>query len=1089
MADIALQEYTEQLEDLVEHNRVDEVMAHARHILQHYPKYLGAYRVVGKAMLEVGQDQYAADMFRRVLSGDPEDYLTRVAISILYDRQGDLEKALWHMERAFELAPDNEAIRGEMRRLYGRRDGVEPGRLDLTRGALARTYSRGGLYSRAVEEIQALLVDEPKRIDLQVALAEALWCNEQRAAAEDICRRVLEELPYCLKANLILGEIYSRTGRDEAREHLRRAQALDPGNVQAEELFGEESPLSPAEIRLPFLPYAPGAEQPAWLPEPDQPSEPVAPEEAVSLEEMTASMEAQIEIPPWLEKAAGDDESSPPVAPVGPDVPNGASEDYQPPTPMDTQDDTPDWLASPLPDEVSEAMPSVETGDPAPEGGADWLADLASLQDVEEPAEEYVPEQGGDDQPGAQEISGGISGEDVPEWLKADEATGEGIIPHDAKDLEGALPGEVPDWIAEMAPEGTFDQPPSEPASPEGEGGSPDWLGALSTEEASDQAAEEPAVPASDADSPDWLGALAPEGESDLPPASEPTPAAADSVDGMPDWLTEMAPGDQILEPAVEEPEVVSEPEADAGEAVTAPAWLEGDGMPDGEDALAFLESLTAGKEDELRAAAEAQAEARVAELVGQPAATEPSAAPDPTPEPTPEPAIDTLPPPEEAVTEPVWLQGDGLPDGESALAFLESLAAGKEDELRAAAEVEAEARVAELTGQPTVAAPATPMPEPTPEPTPELTPEPIPEPIPESMPEPMPEPTPEPSQPAEEAVSAPDWLKAEGVPDGEDALAFLESLTEGKEDELRAAAEAEAEARVAELAGQPTAPVSPPPEPSPVAVEGIDETQGDLEWPGGISELAEALSQEEDAGEGEPVEAFGWTAFGAEDEEAEAADDTPLPEMDFDWSGLQVGDAPATGEPVAEEVSPSALPADEQPMGMPELVEELLTPEAESLEEEVLSAPPVESVTEMATETAPPPLVDKVIDEPPAPPIEPIQEPAIETVPPPAPAAPLPGNLDELSKHVREHPRDRDAQLELARGLWNEARRAESLEFYTKVLKSNKLVEEVLADLEAVAEEHSSDPTFQRVLGDAYMRSGKLAEALDLYREALEDL
>ena len=291
MADIELQEYIDQLEDLVEHNRVDEVMAHARHILQHYPKYLGAYRVVGKAMLEVGQDQYAGDMFKRVLSGDPEDYLTRVAISIIYDRQGDLDRALWHMERAFELAPDNEAIRGEMRRLYGRRDGMEPGRLDLTRGALARTYSRGGLYSRAIEEVQTLLADEPNRIDLLVALAEALWRNEQRAAAEDVCRRILEELPYCLKANLILGEIYSRTGREEAREHLRRAQALDPSNAQSAGLFGDESPLSPREIRLPFLPYAPGADQPGWLPEPDLQSEPASPEEVVSLEEMTASME------------------------------------------------------------------------------------------------------------------------------------------------------------------------------------------------------------------------------------------------------------------------------------------------------------------------------------------------------------------------------------------------------------------------------------------------------------------------------------------------------------------------------------------------------------------------------------------------------------------------------------------------------------------------------------------------------------------------------------------------------------------------------------------------------------------------------
>ena len=203
---------------------------------------------------------------------------------------------------------------------------------------------------------------------------------------------------------------------------------------------------------------------------------------------------------------------------------------------------------------------------------------------------------------------------------------------------------------------------------------------------------------------------------------------------------------------------------------------------------------------------------------------------------------------------------------------------------------------------------------------------------------------------------------------------------------------------------------------------------------------------------------------------------------MDFDWSGLEVGDAPATGEPVAEEVVAPDLPADEKPVGMPELVEELLAPDKVSAEDEVPAEPPAPPVE----------VVPEPVAEPPTPSAEPFTEPAIEPAPQPTIAEappPLPEGLDELSKHVREHPRDRDAQLELARGLWNVERREESLEFYTKVLKSNKLVEEVLADLEAVAEEHSSDSTFQRVLGDAYMRSGKLAEALDLYRDALEDL
>jgi len=262
MADIGLADYIQQLEELIDEGQFEEVIAHGRHILQHYPKHLDTYRILGKALLEAGQNQLAQDMFNRVLSADPEDYLTRVAMSILHDQAGSLDLALWHMMLAFELAPDNEAIRGELRRLLGRRDGTEPGRLDLTPAALARTYMRGGLYPRAVEEFQSLLVDDPGRVDLRVALSEALWRSEQLAKAEEVCREILRELPFCLKANLILGEVYTLAGRMDARDHLQRAEALDPQNSMAVELLGQDSSLPARSLQLAMHEYRPTAERP-----------------------------------------------------------------------------------------------------------------------------------------------------------------------------------------------------------------------------------------------------------------------------------------------------------------------------------------------------------------------------------------------------------------------------------------------------------------------------------------------------------------------------------------------------------------------------------------------------------------------------------------------------------------------------------------------------------------------------------------------------------------------------------------------------------------------------------------------------------
>jgi hypothetical protein len=45
MAEISLQQYCEQIEALIERGRYAEAVAHGKHILQQYPKYVAAYRL------------------------------------------------------------------------------------------------------------------------------------------------------------------------------------------------------------------------------------------------------------------------------------------------------------------------------------------------------------------------------------------------------------------------------------------------------------------------------------------------------------------------------------------------------------------------------------------------------------------------------------------------------------------------------------------------------------------------------------------------------------------------------------------------------------------------------------------------------------------------------------------------------------------------------------------------------------------------------------------------------------------------------------------------------------------------------------
>ena len=968
MAEISLQHFIAGIEEAIDKGRHDEALARGRHILQSYPKHLATYRLLGKAMLEAGQDRLAEDMFRRVLSGDPEDFVARVGMSIIADRRGDVQAAIWHMQRAYELNPNNEAIQSELRRLYGRRDGIESGRVQLTPGALARLYMKGNLFSRAVQEFRSLLAEEPNRVDLRVALAEALWRNEQRVQAEEACLQVLDELPYCFKANAILGEIWTRSGRQEGAVHLQRVEALDPENRLITAFLGESSPLQERQVYLPHFEYVPTvevAEQPTWMAAAEASRALISAEEAG----LSTTMEARIEIPSWLEELGGLEE--------GPAV----EEEVAPP---------PAWTLGPAEavEEVAEQLPSEEL--------PDWMKG--------EREEEVVP---GWQLPVSEEL---------PDWLA-------GVAP---ETLEAPPAAGVPDWLREV----------SAPPSPAAEEEVPDWLRAPEaaeevTPEAKEtldwlrlpQAAEEEVAAGLEEEVPDWLlGAV---GDLETIEAEQELPA----------WLRGPAAAveEEIPPP---EPTAVAEPQPEAA----LPSWLEGEGLPEGDEALAWLESLAAGKEEELRATAEAEAQLRMAEIMGRP---KPTPAPEPEVPPAPFEPIAAVelqpeaagPQPAEAAL-PSWLQGEGLPEGDEALAWLESLAVGKEEELRATAEAEAQLRMAEIMGRP----------------------KPVPEPA-------APPEVPEAAIPGLAPPEVPDWLREMAPPE---AFAAPEELAAGLE-----AAPEEAfpwpPLEEVEEEGGPFVELPAEAEEEPFGWIAF-ETEGVLEVP--PPEVEKAPEEVLPLG----PEAFGWTTFGVEEgielvapEEmtpSAPAVEVPSPLEEFGWTGFA---------PLEAEAAPEAVP----PAG--EIVAPVVEPETAPL-------PPVEIVPPLAEpEVTLPPAVEIV---PPAPPALQIEERA-EGVRVEVPREPRPAfdDTDRLRDYVRTHPRDHEARLALARALWARRNYEESLELYDRLVRLKPWAEEVMADMEDHLRERPNDPAVRRLLGDAYMRLGLLEEALRVYREALEGL
>jgi hypothetical protein len=196
-----------------------------------------------------------------------------------------------------------------------------------------------------------------------------------------------------------------------------------------------------------------------------------------------------------------------------------------------------------------------------------------------------------------------------------------------------------------------------------------------------------------------------------------------------------------------------------------------------------------------------------------------------------------------------------------------------------------------------------------------------------------------------------------------------------------------------------------------------------------------------------------------------------------FGWTAF--GEPEAGAVPVAEEAAPPVEEVTPPPVEAP-------APRVEEVMAEAVAAPLSEEVPSAVEEIVAPPI--EKVEEAPAPPAEKPAAPAVA-----APSKP-PAAAEELDPfavekaYLKENPRDYDARLALARALWQAGRREEALEAYGRLVRSGKLLDIVITELEEYLEKWPSVGT-QRVLGDAYMKNDQLDKALEIYRRALENL
>lgn len=401
MAIISLRAYNREIEGMIDNGQLDEAVAHCRHILATFPKHIATYRLLGKAHLEQQRISDATDIFQRVLSAIPDDFVANVGMSIIREDENNLDAAIWHMELAYESQPANVAIQDELRRLYGRRDGMQPPRVRLTRGALARMYARGGLFDQAVAELRAAITEDPNRPDLQLLLAQMLYQTSQRIDAVDTCINILKKVPLCLDANRILAISLPDAENSEVVKNSRQlVVSMDPYFAFAEPEAISSDQVAENAVTIERLDYKSGIqaaevpEQPAW-----------ATSLGISMEKT-----ADENIPDWLKAVEAPSAASPAEKPAP-----GVS-----PFIWDTQEvekiitdtsvpegEIPDWMK-----DAGWKPPTGEAQAPPPE-----VAQVEELN-ANEPVDETLVQA------------------DIPEWLR-------GIAPDGFMGAQGQqLPGE-----------------------------------------------------------------------------------------------------------------------------------------------------------------------------------------------------------------------------------------------------------------------------------------------------------------------------------------------------------------------------------------------------------------------------------------------------------------------------------------------------------------------------------------------------------------------------------------------------------------------------------------------------------------------
>jgi hypothetical protein len=194
----------------------------AEDILRSLPNCLLALRIQAWAQLEIG-DARTPRTFARCAEIDPEDPLASVGQALWCEQHQDIEGAIAHWVRAWELDPHNQTIRRALVKLTGELPESEfADGIDLLR---ALRFDEAAVVLRACAA-------ERRDAATALALIDALWASGEPRQACELAASVHASHPLSVKASLYVAVLEESSGHTlRCREQLARAEQIDPGFI------------------------------------------------------------------------------------------------------------------------------------------------------------------------------------------------------------------------------------------------------------------------------------------------------------------------------------------------------------------------------------------------------------------------------------------------------------------------------------------------------------------------------------------------------------------------------------------------------------------------------------------------------------------------------------------------------------------------------------------------------------------------------------------------------------------------------------------------------------------------------------------